>query len=78
MIQIDLRPEIQAQLAAEAQARGMALELYIAEKLSQSRSEDTSGRNSVAEAIGRIRQLRKGNRLDGIRPGELIRDGRRR
>lgn len=36
MIQIQLEPEIEAQLAAEAQARGMALEHYMAEKLAES------------------------------------------
>ncbi len=33
MIQLQLQPEIEAQFAAEAQARGMALDRYIAEKL---------------------------------------------
>jgi hypothetical protein len=36
MIQLQLQPEYEAQLAAEAQARGMALERYVAEKLKQS------------------------------------------
>jgi len=29
MIQLELRPEIEAQLAAEAQARGLALDRYV-------------------------------------------------
>ena len=77
MIQIELHPEVEAQLAAEAQARGLDLERYIAEKLSEPRSKEGTGQTSVAEAISRIRQLRKGNRLDGVEITELIREGRK-
>ncbi|MGB7136403.1 MAG: hypothetical protein WBD46_14015, partial [Acidobacteriaceae bacterium] len=72
MIQIELHPEVEAQLAAEARARGLALERYIAEKLSEPRSKEGTGQTSVAEAISRIRQLRQGNRLDGMTSVELI------
>ena len=36
MIQIQLQPEVEARYAAEAQARGLALDRYIAEKLEKS------------------------------------------
>lgn len=75
-IQIQLQPEIEAQLAAEAHARGMALEHYIVEKLAGSSSR-ANGDHSVSEAIDRIRRLRKGNRLDGVRITELIHEGRK-
>lgn len=77
MIQIQLQPEIEAQLAAEAQARGMALEHYIAEKLAGSSSVRPTERRSVAEAIDRIRELRKGNRLAGLNTSDLVREGRK-
>jgi hypothetical protein len=75
-IQIQLRPEVEAQLAAEAEARGMALEHYIVERLAGT-SPRANGRNAVSEAIDRIHQLRKGNRLDGLGITELIHEGRK-
>jgi hypothetical protein len=72
MIQIELQPEIEAQLAAEAQARGMALEHYIAEKLSA--SQPTS-RHAVGDAIDQIRSLRKGNTLGALEINGLIHEG---
>jgi hypothetical protein len=77
MIQIQLRPELEAQLATEAQARGMALEHYIAEKLAATNVSKTATPISVAQAIDRLRELRKGNRLDGVSPVEFIREGRK-
>ncbi len=38
MIQIQLEPEIEAQLTAEAQARGLSLDRYIVEKLVATRT----------------------------------------
>jgi hypothetical protein len=77
MIQIHLQPEMEAQLAAEAQARGMALEHYIVEKLSGPQPTESNHRLSIENAIERIRQLRKGNRLEGLRITDLIDDGRK-
>ncbi|MGC2301396.1 MAG: hypothetical protein WA476_21500 [Acidobacteriaceae bacterium] len=77
MIQIQLQPEIEAQLAAEAQARGMALEHYIVEKLAGSRPAQLAEQRSVAETVDRIRELRKGNRLDGLRITDLVHEGQK-
>lgn len=66
MIQIQLQPEIEAQLAAEAQARGMELGLYIEEIVIARPVEQPRGK-SVTEAIDSIRELRKGNTLGGLR-----------
>jgi hypothetical protein len=74
MIQIQLRPEVEAQLAAEAQARGMALEHYIAEKLSGVQPAD---QRTVAAAIESIRRLRRGNTLGGLSISDLIHEGHR-
>jgi hypothetical protein len=46
MIRIHLEPEVEARLTAEAKARGMALELYLANKLSEADGTDEPGRDS--------------------------------
>jgi hypothetical protein len=76
MIQIQLQPEFEAQLAAEAQARGMALDRYIVEKLTESQPHHSqSGQHSITNAIQRIRELRQGNRLGGLRIKDLVHEG---
>lgn len=77
MIQIQLQPEMEAQLAAEAQAHGMALEHYIVEKLAGAGPAQSTERASVAKAIDRIRELRRGNNLGGLSIGDLIDEGRK-
>ena len=74
MIQIQLQPEIEAQLAAEAQARGVALDQYI-EKIVRARSVEQVRQRTVGEAIDRIRELRKGNTLGGLKIKDLIHEG---
>jgi hypothetical protein len=74
MIQIQLQPEIEAQLAAEAQARGLALDRYIEEIVSERPVVPTAQR-TVAEAIDGIRKLRKGNTLGGTQLKDLIHEG---
>jgi hypothetical protein len=66
MIQIQLEPEIEAQLTAEAQARGLSLDRYIVEKLVGTRTIEASRRRSVGDAIDTIRELRKESK-----PGDL-------
>lgn len=74
MIQIQLQPEVEAQLAAEAQSRGLALDRYI-EKIVEERSMEQVKLRSVAEAVDSIRDLRKGNTLGGLRIKDLIHEG---
>ena len=76
MIHLDLQPEIEAQLAAEAQARGLALDQYV-EELVVSRPVQQPRTESPAEAVAAIRELRKGNRLQGLKVSDLIHEGRR-
>lgn len=75
--EIQLRPEVEAQLAAEAQARGLTLDRYITEKLAEPRYAFRADKPSIAEAIDNIRVLRKGNRMDGLKIKDLIEEGRR-
>jgi hypothetical protein len=74
MIQIQLRPEIEAQLAAEAQDHGLALDRYI-EKIVSGRAVTNTKRHSVGQAIDRIRELRKGSSLGGLKFNDLIHEG---
>ena len=76
MIQIRLRPEIEAQLAAEAQDHGLALDRFI-EKIVSGRAVRKIKRHSVGQAIDRIRELRKGNTLGGLKIEDLIHEGHR-
>jgi hypothetical protein len=76
MIQIQLQPEIEAQLAAEAQAHGLTLDHYI-EMIVRARTVEQVRRPWVAEAIDRIRELRKGNKLRGLKIKNLIHKGQK-
>jgi hypothetical protein len=79
MIQIELQPEIQDRLAAQAKARGIALSEFVHELLlSQSERLPERGRaRSVSDAVDHIRALREGNLLGDIRIRELIDEGRK-
>jgi hypothetical protein len=80
MIRLELQPEIEAQLAAEAQARGLALDQYV-EKIVEARPLVSAGEQpksrSVAEAIDRILELREGTSLGGLKIKDLIDEGRK-
>jgi hypothetical protein len=75
MIQIQLEPEIEAQLTAEAQARGLSLDRYIVEKLVGTRTVKPFRRRSVGDAIDTIRELRKESKLDDLQIKDLIHEG---
>ncbi|HEV2103780.1 MAG TPA: hypothetical protein VGR58_13460 [Candidatus Acidoferrum sp.] len=64
-------------LAAEAQARGVSLELFVEQMLAQQAiaSEEGTVQDSVSKAIDRIRELRKQNTLGGLRTKDLIHEG---
>src|ERR1035438_9160093 len=71
MIRIHLEPGIEAQLAAEAQAKGVALDLYLA-KIVSARPVERVRPRTVAEAIKSIRELRRGNALGDLDIKDLI------
>ena len=58
-ITVQLAPELQARLAAEAQACGLALESYIPLKLAESSSRTSGEQRAVEKAIDELRVLRK-------------------
>jgi plasmid stability protein len=63
-------------LAAEARAHGVSVEVYVQEILARQALE-TPGeqRQSVRAATDRILELRKGNKLAGLRTTDLIHEG---
>ncbi len=65
------------QLAAEARAHGVSVEVYVEEILAR-QALDVTGEErlqSARAAIKRIRELRKGNKLVGLRTRDLIHEG---
>jgi hypothetical protein len=80
MIRLELEPEIEAQLAAEAQARGFALDQYV-EKIVEARPatlcHEQATSRSIDEAIDRILELREGTNLGGLSIKDLINEGRK-
>jgi hypothetical protein len=80
MIHLELQPETEAQLAAEARARGLALDRYI-EKIVESRPAEQpvsqQKTHSISDAIDRILELREGTDLGGLSIKDLINEGRK-
>ncbi len=77
MIQIELQPEIESQLAAQAEACGVTFSEYLKELLVKQAEQpaERADRRSVAEAIESIGELRKGNKLGGLKIKDLIHEG---
>jgi len=71
-------------LAAEVQSRGLALESYVQDLVASNTTLPQTrlvrlgpGPYSPEEAGRQIRELRKANRLDGLKIKDLIEEGRR-
>ncbi len=64
-------------LAAEAHAHGVSVEVYVQEILAKQALETNGEQHlqSVRAAIDRIVELRKGNKLAGLRTKDLIHEG---
>jgi hypothetical protein len=81
-ITVDIRPEVQAELARQAAARGLGVGVYAASLLEEAvhlppGKETTDFDKGRAQAAGtRIRELRKGVTLGGLTIRELIDEGR--
>jgi hypothetical protein len=74
---MQVRINVPDRLAAEAQARGLSLETYVEEMLAQQAigAGGETLRESVGEAIDRIRELRTENTLAGLKTKDLIHEG---
>jgi hypothetical protein len=80
MIQIDLAPEVEARLRAEASARGEAAESYISGKLGSSNAQNGRRKTSaeIEAAVQNMLYRRSRHRLPaGERIVDLVREGRR-
>jgi hypothetical protein len=81
-VKLELTPDVQAGLLAEAQASGLSLEAYAEQVLSERSHKMSTAPGSVPSltrsqiAGQRIRELRKGVTLGGIPIKELIDEGR--
>ncbi len=74
---MEVKVNVPDRLAAEAQARGLSLEMYVEEMLAQQTIAAEKGtiQGSISKAIDRIRELRKQNTLGGLRTKDLIHEG---
>lgn len=65
------------QLADAARAQGVSVEVYVQEILARQAVEATCEQRvqSVRSAVDRIFELRKGNKLAGLRMKDLIHEG---
>ena len=81
-ITVDIKPEVKAELARQAAARGSVIETYAASLLEEAAhlsagAEGPSFDKKRAQAAGaRIRELRNGVTLGGQTIRELIDEGR--
>ena len=74
---MEVKVNVPDRLAAEAQARGVSLEMFVEEMLAQQAiaPEEGTMQGSVSKAIDRIRELRRQNTLGGLRTKDLIHEG---
>ena len=81
-ITVEVRPEVQAELARQAAAHGRPLEAYAATMLEDAVHlpadirRPTFDKERARAAADRIRELRKGVTLGGLTIRELIDEGR--
>jgi hypothetical protein len=74
---VELAPEIQAGLLAQAQESGLSLEAYVEQVLRERVREVPRPAKTRSQLAGeRISELRKGVTLGGIPLKELIEEGR--
>ncbi len=76
-MKLELTPEVQAGLLAQAEENGMTLEAYAEKVLRERVSERSDHALTRSQMAGqRIRELRKGAVLGGASIQDMIEDGR--
>lgn len=75
MVHLDLQPEVEARLTSQAKARGLALDRYLEAIITAQAGE--ARKESPAEAVVQIRELRRDLSLGGLSIKELINEGRK-
>jgi hypothetical protein len=74
---MDVTIKVPDQLAAEARSHGVSVEVYVQDILARQAVEAAGEQHlqSVRAAIERIFELRKGNKLAGLRTKDMIHEG---
>ena len=74
---MDVTIKVPDQLAAEARSRGVSVEVYVQDILARHPlgTTDDGLLQTVRAAVERIFELRKGNKLEGLRTKDLIHEG---
>lgn len=74
---MEITIKVPERLEAEARARGVSVEVYVQELLARQTlpAANETRPQSVSETIERIRELRKGKKLAGLRIKDLIHEG---
>jgi hypothetical protein len=76
-VKLELTPEVQAGLLAQAQQNGLSLEAYAEKVLRERVYERSDPALTRSQAAGqRIRELRKGVTLGSLSIRDMIEDGR--
>ena len=77
MRRMEVTIKVPDKLAAEARVHGVSVEVYVQEILARQALQATGEQRlqSVRAAIDRILELRKGNKLAGLRTKDLIHEG---
>jgi hypothetical protein len=70
---MEVKVKVPDEVAAAARARGVSVEVYVEELLArQAGVASEENIPAAGAAIDRIRELRKGNKLAGLRTKDLI------
>ena len=69
--------QIPGAVANKARERGLSVAVYIQELIEKEANKESESRQSVREAVDRILELRKGNKLNGLKIKDLIEEGRK-
>lgn len=74
---MEVKIRIPDELAAEARARGVSVEVFVQELLARRALDASNGEreHSALSAVERILELRKGNKLAGLQIKDLIHEG---
>ncbi len=76
---MEVKIRVPEKVAAAARAKGVSVEVYVEELLARQAAKAATEEDAEATqaAVGRIRKLRKGNKLAGLRTKDLIHEGHR-
>lgn len=75
---MELTIHVRDEIKAQAEAHGLAPEAYAEQLLNSELAKVSAGRLAeIQQAVKEIRELRKGQRLDGLSIKDLVNEGRK-